>query len=145
MCILFKYFFIYLRKFTLVPEFFVGKMIFAISLKYQYLLLVLETDQEEVYNTVYTDRQRSPKHTTTEKWIIDRQKRKVLTEQIWAQKQQKTAQKIAVSSDMLKVGILIGYSSQSSVFSFCSMLSLDIMDHGVTPLILWMCHIIETV
>ncbi|KAK4419537.1 Chromatin structure-remodeling complex protein SYD [Sesamum alatum] len=59
---------------------------------------VLETDQEKVS----TDRQPSPKHTTIERWILDRQKRKVLNEQSWAQKQQKTEQKIAACSDKLK-------------------------------------------
>ncbi|KAL0435435.1 UNVERIFIED_CONTAM: Chromatin structure-remodeling complex protein SYD [Sesamum radiatum] len=63
---------------------------------------VLETDQEKDYTSVSTDRQPSPKHTTIERWILDRQKRKVFNEQNWAQKQQKTEQKIAACSDKLK-------------------------------------------
>ncbi|XP_020550492.1 chromatin structure-remodeling complex protein SYD [Sesamum indicum] len=63
---------------------------------------VLETDQEKDYTSVSTDLQPSPKHTTIERWILDRQKRKVFNEQNWAQKQQKTEQKIAACSDKLK-------------------------------------------
>ncbi|KAL0389353.1 UNVERIFIED_CONTAM: Chromatin structure-remodeling complex protein SYD [Sesamum calycinum] len=37
---------------------------------------VLETDQEKDYTSVSTDGQPSPKHTTIERWILDRQKRK---------------------------------------------------------------------
>lgn len=65
-----------------------------------------ETDQEEGYASMSANKQPSPKHTTVEKWILDRQKRKVLADLNWAQKQQKTAQKITASSDRLKVCII---------------------------------------
>ncbi|CAA0833462.1 Chromatin structure-remodeling complex protein SYD, partial [Striga hermonthica] len=59
-------------------------------------------DQEEDYMSISTERQPSPKHTTIERWILDRQKRKVLVEQNWAHKQQKTEQRIASRSEKLK-------------------------------------------
>lgn len=66
---------------------------------------MLETDQEEGPASMSTNRQSSPKYTIVEKWILDRQKRKVLAEHNWAQKQQKTSQKITACSDRLKVCI----------------------------------------
>ncbi|XP_042516714.1 chromatin structure-remodeling complex protein SYD-like isoform X2 [Macadamia integrifolia] len=44
----------------------------------------------------------SPKYTTSEKWIMDRQKRKLLEEENWALKQKKMEEKITASFDKLK-------------------------------------------
>ncbi|KAA8549729.1 hypothetical protein F0562_001253 [Nyssa sinensis] len=63
---------------------------------------VQETDQEEEDISVSTDLLQSPKYTTSEKWIMDQQKRKLLTEQNWALKQRKTEQRIAACSYKLK-------------------------------------------
>ncbi|XP_059665229.1 chromatin structure-remodeling complex protein SYD [Cornus florida] len=62
----------------------------------------LETDQDEEDISVSADLPPSPKYTTSEKWIMDQQKRKLLTEQNWTLKQRKTDQRIAVCSDKLK-------------------------------------------
>lgn len=64
---------------------------------------VAETDQEEENISVSTDLPPSPKYTTSEKWIMDQQKRKLLSEQTWALKQQKTKQRITACADKLKV------------------------------------------
>lgn len=45
----------------------------------------------------------SPKHTMSEKWIMDQQKRKHLAEQNWVIKQQKTRQRIVTCFTKLKV------------------------------------------
>lgn len=45
----------------------------------------------------------APKYTMSEKWIMDMQKRKLLAEQSWIVKQQKTKQRISACYDKLKV------------------------------------------
>lgn len=59
-----------------------------------------EQDQED--QSLSTDRLPSPKHTMSEKWIMDQQKRKVLAEQKWALRQQKTKQTIITCFTKLK-------------------------------------------
>ncbi|KAI9386404.1 hypothetical protein POPTR_010G019150v4 [Populus trichocarpa] len=49
-----------------------------------------------------TDSPPSPKYTMLEKWIMDQQRKKLLTEQGWVLKQQKTKQRIATCFDKLK-------------------------------------------
>ncbi|KAA8528106.1 hypothetical protein F0562_035025 [Nyssa sinensis] len=63
---------------------------------------VLGTDQERESISVSTDLPPPPKYTTSEKWLIDQQKRKLLTEQNWSLKLRKTEQRIAACSDKLK-------------------------------------------
>lgn len=53
---------------------------------------------------MHTDFPPSPKYTMSEKWIMDMQKRKLLVEQNWIVKQQKTKQRISTCFDKLKVG-----------------------------------------
>ncbi|XP_071909795.1 uncharacterized protein [Coffea arabica] len=73
-----------------------------------------ETDTEEEDAPANADRPPSPKYTTSEKWILDRQKRKLLNEKMWALKQQKTEQKkIAVCSAKLKESV----SSSEDIFA----------------------------
>ncbi|KAK9288088.1 hypothetical protein L1049_016535 [Liquidambar formosana] len=59
-------------------------------------------EQEEVEKSISNDLPPSPKYTTSEKWIMDQQKRKLLLEQNWALKQRKTDQRIATCSNKLK-------------------------------------------
>ncbi|XP_044499967.1 chromatin structure-remodeling complex protein SYD-like isoform X2 [Mangifera indica] len=47
----------------------------------------------------------APKYTMSEKWIMDMQKRKLLAEQSWIVKQQKTKQKISACYDKLKENV----------------------------------------
>ena len=64
-----------------------------------------EPDIEDEDASAATDCPASPKYTTLEKCIMDRQKRKLVVEKTWAMKQQKTEEKkIAVCSAKLKVG-----------------------------------------
>ncbi|XP_022869717.1 uncharacterized protein LOC111389097 [Olea europaea var. sylvestris] len=63
----------------------------------------LRTDREEDDISISTDRPPSSRHATLEKWILERQKRKVISEQSLALNQQKTEQRIAARSDKLKV------------------------------------------
>ncbi|XP_017245995.2 chromatin structure-remodeling complex protein SYD isoform X2 [Daucus carota subsp. sativus] len=63
---------------------------------------LLGDTHEEEDASMATDLPSSPKYTTTEKMIIDQQKRKLLTEKTWALKQQRTQERIAACSDKLK-------------------------------------------
>lgn len=64
---------------------------------------VQETDQEDDNISASTDRLSSPRHTMLEKWILDQRKRKLISEQKWSKKQQKTEERIAASAEKLKV------------------------------------------
>ncbi|XAR60396.1 DNA helicase [Bertholletia excelsa] len=63
---------------------------------------ILETDPEEEDTSLCADLPPPPKYTTSEKWIMEQQKRKLLIDQSWALKQQKTEQRIAACSEKLK-------------------------------------------
>ncbi|KAJ4954461.1 hypothetical protein NE237_011244 [Protea cynaroides] len=68
------------------------------------LVTVLEKspEEEEDEMSLSTETAPSPMYTTSEKWIMDRQKRKLLGEENWALKQKKMEEKIADSFDKLK-------------------------------------------
>lgn len=65
--------------------------------------IVFIAEQLEEDNLVLTNVQPSPKHTMSEKWIMDHQKKKFLEEQKLVFKQQKTKQRIATCFYKLKV------------------------------------------
>ncbi|KAF9673309.1 hypothetical protein SADUNF_Sadunf10G0010700 [Salix dunnii] len=60
------------------------------------------TEQEDDDKSASTDSPPSPKYTMSEKWIMDQQRKKLLTERGWVLKQQKTKQRIATCFDKLK-------------------------------------------
>ncbi|KAI3896797.1 hypothetical protein MKW98_009650 [Papaver atlanticum] len=67
--------------------------------------MVLERSMElgEENKSIYTDITMSPpKYTTSEKWIVDHQKRKLNEERNWAIKQRKTEERMAVCFNKLK-------------------------------------------
>ncbi|KAI3850162.1 hypothetical protein MKX03_011960 [Papaver bracteatum] len=67
--------------------------------------MVLERSMElgEEKTSIYTDITMSPpKYTTSEKWIMDHQKRKLNEERNWAIKQRKTEERMAVCFNKLK-------------------------------------------
>ncbi|KAI3908370.1 hypothetical protein MKX01_027392 [Papaver californicum] len=67
--------------------------------------IVLERSMElgEENKSIYTDITMSPpKYTTSEKWIMDHQKRKLHEERNWAIKQRKTEERMAVCFNKLK-------------------------------------------
>ncbi|KAM1066671.1 hypothetical protein ACFX2B_021816 [Malus domestica] len=61
--------------------------------------------QGQVKNDNHTDLPPSPKYTMSEKWIMDKQKKKLLDEQTWILKQQKAKQKIATCFQKLKENV----------------------------------------
>ncbi|XP_037495642.1 chromatin structure-remodeling complex protein SYD [Jatropha curcas] len=60
------------------------------------------SEQDDEDRSASTDSLPSPKHTMSEKWIMDHQKKKLLLEQSWTLKQQKAKQRIATCFDKLK-------------------------------------------
>ncbi|KAI8526239.1 hypothetical protein RHMOL_Rhmol13G0293200 [Rhododendron molle] len=67
---------------------------------------VVKTRQVEQGFSLGTDLSPAPKYTTSEKWIMEQQKRKLVIEQNWALKQKKTEQRIAACSEKLKAFFL---------------------------------------
>ncbi|XP_043720018.1 chromatin structure-remodeling complex protein SYD-like isoform X3 [Telopea speciosissima] len=59
-------------------------------------------EEEEDEKSLSTETPPSPKYTTSEKWIMERQKSKLIGEENWALKQKKTEEKITGSFDKLK-------------------------------------------
>ncbi|XP_008438779.2 chromatin structure-remodeling complex protein SYD isoform X1 [Cucumis melo] len=59
-------------------------------------------EQEDNGKSMPSDLPMSPKYTMSEKWIMDRQKKKLLNEQNWLLKQQKTEKRIITCFDKLK-------------------------------------------
>ncbi|XP_057484084.1 chromatin structure-remodeling complex protein SYD-like isoform X2 [Actinidia eriantha] len=65
----------------------------------------VETDQEEQDMSLDSDLPPAPKYSTSEKWIMEHQKRRLLTERNWALKQKKTERRIGTCSDKLKEAV----------------------------------------
>jgi len=65
------------------------------------------TEQDGNERLVAGDLPHSPKYTMSERWIMDQQKKRLLIEQNWVQKQQKTKQRMATSFHKLKVCSLL--------------------------------------
>lgn len=61
---------------------------------------------EDEDKSLSSDLPPSPKYTTSEKWILDQQKRKILVDQNWKLKQKKTDQRIAACYNTLKVSVI---------------------------------------
>ena len=70
---------------------------------YPYKVLEKSTEQGDNDRSMSANLPPSPKCTTSEKWIMDRQKRRLLVEQNWLLKEQKTEKKIAACFEKLKV------------------------------------------
>lgn len=72
--------------------------------KYGKSVTVQEKSAEEEGNrSISNDVLFSPKYSTSEKWIMDQQKRRLLSDQTWESKQRKTDERIAACFDKLKV------------------------------------------
>ncbi|KAK7363636.1 hypothetical protein VNO77_05786 [Canavalia gladiata] len=63
------------------------------------------TEQEGNERLVSTDLPPTPKYTMSERWIMDQQKKRLLVEQNWVQKQQKTKQRMATCFHKLKENV----------------------------------------
>ncbi|PSR86840.1 Chromatin structure-remodeling complex protein like [Actinidia chinensis var. chinensis] len=66
---------------------------------------VVETDREEQDMSLDSDLPPAPKYSTSEKWIMEQQKRRLLTERNWVLKHQKTERRIGTCSDKLKEAV----------------------------------------
>ncbi|KAK3042449.1 hypothetical protein RJ639_000173, partial [Escallonia herrerae] len=91
-------------------------------------LPVLETDQEEEDIGMSTGMPPSPKYTTSEKWIMDHQKRKHLNEQKFVLKQQKTEQRITACSDKLKETVSSSENITAKTRSVIELRKLQLLD-----------------
>ncbi|XP_024039562.1 chromatin structure-remodeling complex protein SYD isoform X2 [Citrus clementina] len=65
----------------------------------------LTTEQDEEDKSLHTDSPPAPKYTMSEKWIMDMQKRKLLVEQNWILKQQKTKQRMSNCFNKLRESV----------------------------------------
>ncbi|GAY36042.1 hypothetical protein CUMW_019990, partial [Citrus unshiu] len=65
----------------------------------------LTTEQDEEDKSLHTDSPPAPKYTMSEKWIMDMQKRKLLVEQNWILKQQKTKQRMSTCFNKLRESV----------------------------------------
>ena len=81
-----------------------------------------------------TDSQPSPKYTMSEKWIMDRQRKKLLIEQNWVLKQQQTKQRIATCFYKLKVCLEISPLLLGALSSYCH--------HQFSLLLLWLVFLL---
>ncbi|GAY36040.1 hypothetical protein CUMW_019990 [Citrus unshiu] len=61
--------------------------------------------QDEEDKSLHTDSPPAPKYTMSEKWIMDMQKRKLLVEQNWILKQQKTKQRMSTCFNKLRESV----------------------------------------
>lgn len=75
-------------------------------------------EQEEEDRIISSDLLPSPKYTMLEKWIMDQQKKKLLVEQNWVLRQQKSDKKIAACFNTLKVSLHTWLFACSKSFSF---------------------------
>ncbi|XP_042515442.1 chromatin structure-remodeling complex protein SYD-like isoform X2 [Macadamia integrifolia] len=73
-----------------------------ISINRDPITVLEKSPEEEEEEKSSTETPPSPKYTTSEKWIMDWQKRKLLGEENWALKQKKMEEKITGSFDKLK-------------------------------------------
>ena len=80
-------------------------------------------EQEDDGKLVPSDLPKSPKYTMSEKWIMDRQRKKLLNEQNWLLKQQKTERRIGTCFDKLKVCVQRSFSFSISSFLLIFFLS----------------------
>lgn len=78
-------------------------------------------EQEDDGKSAPSDLPTSPKYTMSEKWIMDRQKKKLLNEQNWLLKQQKTEKRIATCFDKLKVCVRFSFPFSISFLFLASL------------------------
>ena len=96
--------------------------------------ITFTTEQDDEDKSAYTDSQPYPKFTMSEKWIMDQQRKKLLTEQNWVLKQQKTKQRIATCFYKLKVCLEISPLLLGALSSYCH--------HQFSLLLLWLVFLL---
>lgn len=87
-----------------------------------------ETDQEDENISASTDRLPSPRHTMMEKWILDRQKRKHLSEQKWSEKQQKAEKRIASCAEKLTESVSSSEDISAKIKSVIELKKLQLLE-----------------
>ncbi|GMI69810.1 hypothetical protein HRI_000650300 [Hibiscus trionum] len=86
------------------------------------------TEEDEQDKSVSTDSFPSPKHTMSEKWIMDQQKRRFLAEQKWVAKQQKTRQRIVTCFTKLKGNVSLSEDISAKTKSVIELKKLQLLD-----------------
>ncbi|KAL4387085.1 hypothetical protein GQ457_09G023060 [Hibiscus cannabinus] len=85
-------------------------------------------EEDEQDKSVSTDSFPSPKHTMSEKWIMDQQKRRFLVEQKWVAKQQKTRQRIVTCFTKLKENVNSSEDISAKTKSVIELKKLQLLD-----------------
>ncbi|CAK7332875.1 unnamed protein product [Dovyalis caffra] len=86
------------------------------------------TEQDDEDKSASTDSPPSPKYTMSEKWIMDQQRKKLLTEQNWLLKQQKTKQRIAICFEKLKETVSSSEDISAKTKSVIELKKLQLLD-----------------
>nr|XP_034930331.1 chromatin structure-remodeling complex protein SYD-like isoform X4 [Populus alba] len=86
------------------------------------------TEQDDEDKSASTDSQPSPKYTMSEKWIIDHQRKKLLTEQNWVLKQQRTKQRISTCFYKLKETVSFSKDISAKTKSVIELKKLQLLE-----------------
>ncbi|KAJ6321298.1 hypothetical protein OIU77_011401 [Salix suchowensis] len=90
--------------------------------------ITFTTEQDDEDKSAYTDSQPYPKFTMSEKWIMDQQRKKLLTEQNWVLKQQKTKQRIATCFYKLKETVSFSKDISAKTKSVIELKKLQLLE-----------------
>eukprot|EP00258_Populus_trichocarpa_P047597 XP_024463616.1 chromatin structure-remodeling complex protein SYD isoform X3 [Populus trichocarpa] len=86
------------------------------------------TEQDDEDKSASTDSQPSPKYTMSEKWIMDHQRKKLLTEQNWVLKQQRTKQRISTCFYKLKETVSFSKDISAKTKSVIELKKLQLLE-----------------
>ncbi|XP_011034240.1 PREDICTED: chromatin structure-remodeling complex protein SYD-like isoform X2 [Populus euphratica] len=86
------------------------------------------TEQDDEDRSASTDSQPSPKYTMSEKWIMDHQRKKLLTEQNWVLKQQRTKQRISTCFYKLKETVSFSKDISAKTKSVIELKKLQLLE-----------------
>ncbi|KAL9401079.1 hypothetical protein Peur_004928 [Populus x canadensis] len=86
------------------------------------------TEQDDEDKSASTDSQPSPKYTMSEKWIMDHQRKKLLTEQNWVLKQQRTKQSISTCFYKLKETVSFSKDISAKTKSVIELKKLQLLE-----------------
>ncbi|XP_061986239.1 chromatin structure-remodeling complex protein SYD-like isoform X2 [Populus nigra] len=86
------------------------------------------TEQDDEDKSASTDSLPSPKYTMSEKWIMDHQRKKLLTEQNWVLKQQRTKQSISTCFYKLKETVSFSKDISAKTKSVIELKKLQLLE-----------------
>ncbi|KAJ6351680.1 hypothetical protein OIU78_007557, partial [Salix suchowensis] len=98
------------------------------SSQFPSLVNSIASEQDDEDKSAYTDSQPYPKFTMSEKWIMDQQRKKLLTEQNWVLKQQKTKQRIATCFYKLKETVSFSKDISAKTKSVIELKKLQLLE-----------------